>query len=68
MLPADQWRRFAQQVLDVYFRPTWTLKERIQGFGSHLAAGVSEDDAPDHIDDEFNGERPAKRRRPPDRN
>ena len=43
-----QWVMWSVRLLQLYYRPSWSLRDRVETFGLHLLAGVSEDEAPDH--------------------
>ena len=47
-----RWRRWTLELLVLFWRPQWTVRERIEGFGAHLLAGVSSDEGPDWTDDD----------------
>ena len=42
-----RWMNFAVHTLALYYRPEWTLLQRVNTFGMHLLSGDSEDEGPD---------------------
>ena len=42
------WLRWSQKLLELYYRPEWSLRDRVATFGVHLLWGGSEDEGPDH--------------------